>query len=82
MTPNCANTTSDTDKCRQEMPLQGKEICDSRKLKTLVLIFKTKKIVLFKKYTSLKTTGLEKVPYSKRCCSSLNQLIKYSVFLV
>ena len=81
MTPNCANTTSDMDKGRQEMPLQGKELCDSRKLKTLVAIYKTKKIVLFKKYTSLKTRGLEKVPYSKSCCSSLNQLIKYSVFL-
>ena len=43
MTPNCANTTSDMDNGRQETPLQGKELCDSRELKTLVAIYKTKK---------------------------------------
>ena len=68
------------DKRRQETPLQGKELCDSRKLRKVLVIYKTNKLVL-----SLKTRGSEKVTYSKSSCSRLifcNQLIKYSVFLV
>ena len=84
MTPNCANTISNIEK-GQEIPLQGKNFCNLRKLSKVVAIYKINKLVLSKKYMSLKTRSLEIAPYSKRSCSRLifgNQLIKYSVFLV
>ena len=72
------------DKGRQEIPLQGKDFWNSRKLRKVVAIYKTNKLVLSKKYISLKTRGSEKVPYSKSCSRLIfcNQLIKCSVFLV
>ena len=73
------------DKGCQEIPLQGKELWNSRKLRKLVAIYKIKKLVLSKTYMSLKSRGLEKVPYPKSSCFRLifcNQIIKYSVFLV
>ena len=72
MTPNCANTISNMEKDFQEIPQQGKDFGNSRKLIKVVAIYKTKKLVLSKKYMSLKTRSLEKVSYSNR----------YSVFLV
>ena len=63
MTPNCPNEISNIDKGCQEIPLQGDELCNSRKLRKVVLIYKTNKLVLSKKYMSLKIRGLEKVLY-------------------
>ena len=70
------------DKGCQEIPVQGKEFRNSRKLKKVVAIYKRNKLVLSKKHMSLKTRGSEKVSYSKNSCSRLifcNQLIKCSV---
>ena len=83
-TPNCANTISNMGR-GQEFPLQGKDFRNSQRLSNVVPIYKTNKLVLSKKYMSLKTRSSEKVPHSKGSCSRLifcNQLIKYSVFLV
>ena len=68
MTPNSANTISNMDKGRQqEITLQSKDFWNSRKLRKVVAIYKTNKLVLSKKYMSLKTKGSKKVPYSKSC---------------
>ena len=73
MTPNCANIISNMDERCHDIPLQGKHLekkpLNSRKLRKVVVIYKTNKVVLFKKYMSLKTRGLEKVTYSKSSCS-------------
>ena len=85
MTPNCANIISNMQKGCQEILLQGKDFRNSRTLRKVVAIYQTNKLVLSKKYMSLKTRSSEKVLYSKTNCSRLifcNQLIKYSVFLV
>ena len=85
MTPNCANTISNMEKGREEILPQGKDFRNSRKLNKVLAIYKTNKLVLSKKYMSLKSRSVEKVPYSIRRCPRLifcNQLIKYSVFLV
>ena len=80
MTTNRASTLSNIGKACQEIPLQGKELRNSRKLRMLLAIYKTNELVPSKKYMSLKTRGSEKVPYTKISCSRLifcNQLIKY-----
>ena len=46
MTPNCANTISKHRQGREEFP--GKELCNSPKLRKLVAIYKTNKLVLSK----------------------------------
>ena len=61
ITPNCANAISNMDKGCQEIPLKGKKLCDSRKLRKEVAIYKTNKLVLSKKYMSLKTSTVKKV---------------------
>ena len=56
-----------------------------KKVKKGSRFYKTNTLVLSKKYASLKTRGLKKVPYSKSSFSRLifcNQQIKYSMFLV
>ena len=53
----------------QEIPLQGKDFRNSRKLSKVVVIYKTNKLVLSKKHMSLKTRSSEKVHYSKTSCS-------------
>ena len=63
MTPNCANTISNMDKGCQEILLQSKDFRNSRKLNKAAAIYKTNKLVLSKKYTSLKAKGSEKAPY-------------------
>ena len=66
------------DKGREEVP--GKELCNSPKLRKVVAIYETSKLVLF-----FKTKGSEKVLYSKSSCFRYifcNQLIKYSLFSV
>ena len=73
------------DKDCEELPRQGKNLHNSRKLRKVVAIYKIDKLILFYKYVSLKTRGSEKVPYSKSSCSRLifySQLIKFSMFLV
>ena len=70
MTPNCANIISNMEK-GQDIPPQGKDFRNSRKLSKVEAIYKTNKLVLFKKYMSLKTRSSEKVPYSKSSCSRL-----------
>ena len=50
MTPNCANTISNMVKGCQEIPLQGEELRNSRKLRKAVAIYKIKKLVLSKVY--------------------------------
>ena len=65
MTPNCANTISNMRKVRQEIPLQGEELCNSGKLRKVVAIYKTNTLALSKEYITLKSRGSEKVPYSK-----------------
>ena len=62
MTPNCANTISNMEKGCQEIPLKGKDLRNSQNLSKVVAIFKTNKLVLSKKYMSLKTRSPEKVP--------------------
>ena len=55
-----------------EIPRQGKDLCNSRKLRKAVAIYKTNKLVLSKKYMFLKTRGTaEKVAYSKSSCFRL-----------
>ena len=46
MTPNCANTISKHRQGREEFP--GKELCNSPKLRKVVAIYKTNKLVLSK----------------------------------
>ena len=73
------------DKDCEELPRQGENLPNSRKLRKVVAIYKINKLILFYKYVSLKTRGSEKVPYSKSGCSRLifySQLIKCSMFLV
>ena len=48
MARNCANMISNMDKGCQEIPLEGKELRNSRKLRKLVAIYKIKKLVLSK----------------------------------
>ena len=50
---------------------QGKGLYSSRKLRKVVAIYKTDKLILSKKSLSLKTRDSEKVPYSKRSCPKL-----------
>ena len=84
MTPNCGNTIPNKEKDCQKARLQGKNFHNSRKLSKVVAIYKINKLVLSKKYLSLKTRSSEKVPHSKSSCSGLifcNQPVKCSVFL-
>ena len=60
MTSNCANTISNIDKGCQEVPLQGRDFRNSQRLSKVVAIYKTNKLVLFKKSMSLKTKSSEK----------------------
>ena len=53
MTPNCANTISNMDKGCQETPLKGKELRNTRKLRKVVAIYKTNKLVHSKVYVLL-----------------------------
>ena len=79
MTPNCANTVSNMEKGCQEILLQSKDFHSSRKSSKVVAIYKTNKLVLSKKYMSLKTRSSEKVPYTNSSCSrfiSCNQPVK------
>ena len=55
----------------QEIPLQGKELYNSRKFKKILAVYQTNKLVFSKKYISLETRSSEKVPYSKSSCSRL-----------
>ena len=55
----------------QEILLQSKDFHRSRKSSQVVAIYKTNKLVLSKKYMSLKTRSSEKVPYTKSSCSRL-----------
>ena len=55
----------------QEIPLQGKELYNSREFKKIVAVYQTNKLVFSKKYISLETRSSEKVPYSKISCSRL-----------
>ena len=64
----------------ENIPLQGKDIRNSRKLGKVVAINKTNKIALSKKYMSLKTRDINKVRYPRLIFC--NQLIKSSMFLV
>ena len=73
--------------CEGILP-QGKSLGDSRKLRKIVTIYKTGKLILskksLKKYQK-KDRGSEKLTYSKSSCSKLifiNQSIAYSMFMV
>ena len=73
--------------CEGILP-QGKSLGDSRKLRKIVTIYKTGKLILskksLKKYQK-KDRGSEKLTYSKSSCSKLifiNQSITYSMFMV
>ena len=55
----------------EAIPQQGRDICNSRKLRKVAAIHKTNKLVLFKKSMSLKTRGSEKVSLSKSSCFRL-----------
>ena len=64
---------------------QGKSHHNSWKLRKVVAIDKTGKLIPSKKFLSLKTRGSEKLSYSKSSCSKLisfNQPITYSMFVV
>ena len=66
------------DKCCEETLQQDKDIRKSQNLRRVGAIYKTNKLVLSKKYISLKTKTSEKVLYSKSSWSRLiffNQLI-------
>ena len=73
--------------CEGILP-QGKGFHNARKLRKIVAIYKTDKIILSKKSLKKvpkKDKGSEKVPYSKSRCSKViffNQTMKYSRFLV
>ena len=69
------------EKVCNEVLVQGEKLCTSRKLRKVVAIYKTNKLVLSKRYISSKTRDPEIVPYSN---SSRSRLIfcKYSLFLV
>ena len=85
MASNCANTILNMKKGCQEILLQCKDFCNSRKKSKVVAINKANKLVFPKKYISLKTRSSGKVHYSKSSCFRLfseNQLIKYFVSLV
>ena len=85
MTPYCANTITKHGTGCEEIPQQGRDICNSRKLRKVAAIHKINKLVLSKKSMSLKTRGSEKVSLSKSSCFRLilcYQLIKSSMFLV
>ena len=56
--------------CERVLP-QGRGLHNSRKLRKVVAIYKTDKLILSKNSLFLKTRGLEKVPYSKSGCSKL-----------
>ena len=66
------------DKGCKEIHLQGKKLCNSWKLRKVVAIYKKNKLAFSKKYISLKTRSLEKVPYSKSSCSRLASGIAFS----
>ena len=51
---------------------QGKGLHNSRKLRKVVEVYKTDKLLLSKKPLSLKTSDSAKVPYSKSSFSKLN----------
>ena len=46
-----------------------KELHNSRKLRKVAAIYKTNKLVPFKKQVSLNPKGSKKLPYSKSSCS-------------
>ena len=58
-----------------EILQQGKGVHNSLKLRKAVAIYKTNKLVLSKKYLSIKARGSEKVIYSK---SSYSRLIFFN----
>ena len=67
----------------EEIGQQGQDLRYSRKLRKVVAVYKTSELVHAKKYMSLKTRSLEKVPYSKSSYSGLivcNQLINTLCF--
>ena len=70
MTPNCVNTISNMENSCQEIPLQGKDFHDSRKLSKVVVQSSSFQNM------SLKTRISEKVPYSKSSCSRLISVTK------
>ena len=51
------------DKDCERILSQGKDLHNSRKLRKIVAIYKTEKLIPPKKSLSLKTRGSEKVPY-------------------
>ena len=59
------------DKGCEGILLQGKGLHNSQKLRKVVAIYITDKLILSKNYLSLKTRGSEKVPYSENGCSKL-----------
>ena len=67
--------------CEGILP-QGKGIYNWQKLRKVVAIYKTDKLILSKNYLSLKTRGSEKVPYSKNGCSKLTFLTNQFHILV
>ena len=74
--------------CEEILP-QGKGLHNSRKLRKLVAIYKTDKLILFQKVseksTKKKEKGSKKVHYSESNCSKpifFNQPISCSLFLV
>ena len=71
MTPNCANAISKQRLGREEIPRQGKDLRNSRKLRKVVAIYKLNKLVLSKKYMSLKSRGSKEASQSKSSYSLL-----------
>ena len=69
------------EKVCNEILVQSKKLCTSRKLRKVVAIYKTNKLVLSKKYMSSKNRDPGKVPYLKSSCSRLI-FCKHSLFLV
>ena len=59
------------DKGCEGFPPQGTSLHSSRKLRKVIAIYKTDKLILSKESLSLKNRGSEKVPYSKSGCSKL-----------
>ena len=47
----------------EKIPRQGKDLRNSQKLRKVVAIYKTSKLVLSRKCISLKTRGSVKAPY-------------------
>ena len=59
----------------EKIPRQGKDLRNSQKLRKVVAIYKTSKLVLSRKCISLKTRGSVKAPYCKEAVSDLFSVI-------